>query len=186
MTNLETVYGVTVTTPVLLTVPSFPVIVTLLLAVTAVVFNTNVALVAVAGTKIVVPVAIGTTAVFELLIVTVVPPAGAGALRVTVTVVVNPPCTGVGLRPTESRTGASTVNVAVFVTPPAVAPMVEVLFALTGIDVIGNVILDVPAATVTLAGTVAMAVLLLASVTNVPPAGALPVRVIVPTEGVPP
>ena len=43
-----------------------------------------------------------------------------------------------------------------------------------------------PAGTVTLAGTVAAAVLLLARVTTAPPAGAAPVRVAVPVDGLPP
>src|SRR5206468_2913567 len=43
-----------------------------------------------------------------------------------------------------------------------------------------------PAGTVTLAGTVAAAVKLLASVTTMPPAGAAPLRVTVPVEEFPP
>jgi len=42
-----------------------------------------------------------------------------------------------------------------------------------------------PAGTVTLAGTVAIAMLLLESVTVAPPVGAAPLRVTVPVEAVP-
>ena len=49
-----------------------------------------------------------------------------------------------------------------------------------------NVAVAEPAVTVTLAGTVATAVLLLDSVTLAPPAGAGPLRVTVPVEGLPP
>lgn len=55
----------------------------------------------------------------------------------------------------------------------------------TGVVVIVNVAVDVPAATVTVAGTEAAA-LLDVSVTTAPPAGATPVRVTVPTLDVPP
>jgi hypothetical protein len=43
-----------------------------------------------------------------------------------------------------------------------------------------------PAATVTLAGTWAAAVLLLVRLTTAPPAGACPLKVTVPVEGFPP
>lgn len=49
-----------------------------------------------------------------------------------------------------------------------------------------NVVEVVPAATVTLEGTVAALVLLLVSVTTAPPLGARPLRVIVPVEDEPP
>ncbi len=49
-----------------------------------------------------------------------------------------------------------------------------------------NVALVAPAATVTLDGTVAAAVLLLESATVAPPAGAGPLNVTAPVEGVPP
>jgi hypothetical protein len=49
-----------------------------------------------------------------------------------------------------------------------------------------NVAVDAPAATVTLAGTVAAAVLELDRVTTAPPVAALPVSVTVPVDGLPP
>jgi hypothetical protein len=49
-----------------------------------------------------------------------------------------------------------------------------------------NVAVVAPAATVTLDGTVAAAVLLLESATVAPPAGAGPLNATVPVEGVPP
>ena len=49
-----------------------------------------------------------------------------------------------------------------------------------------NVALVAPAATVTLAGTVATPVLLLVSATATPPAGAGPFNVTVPVDGLPP
>jgi hypothetical protein len=52
--------------------------------------------------------------------------------------------------------------------------------------VIGNVALVAPEATVTLAGTVAAAVLLLVSVTTAPEAGAAALNFTVPCDGFPP
>jgi hypothetical protein len=64
--------------------------------------------------------------------------------------------------------------------------MLAVLTADTVLVVTVNVADVLPAATVTLVGTVAAAVLLLERLTTAPPAGATPLRVTVPVEGVPP
>lgn len=56
----------------------------------------------------------------------------------------------------------------------------------TAAVVIVNVTVAEPSGTVTLAGTVATEVRLLVRVTTIPPAGAGPVSVTVPVEGVPP
>src|SRR6266849_6723943 len=64
--------------------------------------------------------------------------------------------------------------------------MVTVVEVLTALVVTVKVALVAPAPTVTLAGTVAAAVLLLDSVTVAPPAGAAPLKVTVPVEELPP
>src|SRR2546423_4032300 len=60
--------------------------------------------------------------------------------------------------------------------------MVTAVDAATALVLIVNVALVAPAATVTLEGTVAAAVLLLESATVAPPAGAAPLNVTVPVE----
>ena|SRR6184192_848561 len=60
--------------------------------------------------------------------------------------------------------------------------MVTAVDAATALVLIVNVALVAPAATVTLEGTVAAAVLLLESATCAPPAGAAPLNVTVPVE----
>src|SRR5713226_1788755 len=64
--------------------------------------------------------------------------------------------------------------------------MVTVVDAATALVLTVNVALVTPAATVTLEGTVAAAVLLLESATVAPPAGAAPLSVTVPVEEFPP
>ena len=60
------------------------------------------------------------------------------------------------------------------------------VFALTALVVMLKLVLVAPAASVTLAGTPAAAVLLLVSVTTAPPVGAAVVKVTVPVEELPP
>ncbi len=64
--------------------------------------------------------------------------------------------------------------------------MVTGVVELTVVVVTVNVAVVAPAVTVTLAGTVATAVLLLVSVTTAPPVGAALLNVTVPVEEVPP
>ena len=76
-------------------------------------------------------------------------------------------------------------KVALFVTPPAVAETVTEVLDEPGDVLTMNVAELPPAATVTLAGTLATEGLLLDSATSVPPAGAGPLRVTVPLEELP-
>jgi hypothetical protein len=118
--------------------------------------------------------------------VTTIPPAGAGPFSVTVPVDGFPPCTVLGLRVRVDNVGALTVRVARRVVPRYVAEILAEVLLATGVVVTVNVAVVAPAATVTDAGTCATAVLLLVSVTTAPPAGACPLSVTVPVEGLPP
>lgn len=103
--------------------------------------------------------------------VTTRPPVGALVSRLTIPVAVLPPATPAGeMVMTETR-GAVTVRSAFADVPLDEAVMVAEAFAETAIVVIVNVALVAPSATVTLAGTVAAA-LLDARLTTTPPAGA--------------
>ena len=78
-----------------------------------------------------------------------------------------------------------TASAAVRVTPPKTAEIVAVVCAVTAVVVTVKFALVVPAATVTLAGTLA-AVELSESVTAAPPAGAAALNATVPVEALPP
>ena len=74
-----------------------------------------------------------------------------------------------------------TVSVAILLTIPVVAVMIGFCWIVTVRLVIGKDAVLLPARTVTVAGTVDALVSLLARVTIIPPTGAIPVRVTVPT-----
>lgn len=116
---------------------------------------------------------------------TVNPLAGATPLRVTVPVEETPPRTLVGFKVRPLGTGARIVRTAVLVMPPVAAEIVDVvLAAITEVEIV-KVAEVAPAATETVAGTVAEG-LLLDSATIVPPEGAAPDKVTVPVELLPP
>jgi len=72
------------------------------------------------------------------------------------------------------------------VAPPYVPEIVTLVFCDTLVVLTLKVALVLPAATVTLEGTVATDVLVLVRLTTAPPEGALPLRVTVPVELFPP
>src|SRR6266550_3537671 len=98
---------------------------------------------------------------------------------------VTPPGTRVGFSVSDERVGracGSTVSEAVLVTPAYDAEMVTGVDAVTALVLTVNVALLAPAAIVTLAGTVAVDVLLLERETAAPPVSAGPLSVTVPVE----
>ena len=145
----------------------------------------NVALMAPAGTVTLA----GTVAIEGLPLesVTAAPPAGAAASSVTVPVDALPPVMVVGLRLKAERVvGGATVSAADLVTPPYVPEIVSEVGAETELVDTVNVAVVAPATTITLAGTVAIAALLVESVTSAPPAVAAALRDTVPLEVFPP
>jgi hypothetical protein len=121
--------------------------------------------------------------------VTRMPPAGAGALSVTVPVEPDPPVTVEGARPTLPILPGPAVGA--LMVKPAVAEFAEVAVMVaetveaTAVVVTAKVPLVCPAGIVMLAGTVAAA-LLLERLTRMPPAGATSLKVTVPVEPAPP
>ena len=96
-----------------------------------------------------------------------------------------PPFTVDGLSVNALNATAFTVNRAVLVTVPSVAEMVDVVELVRNFVAIVNVAVLAPAETVTLPGTVAAAVLLLARAMLISTA-ARALRVTVPVEATPP
>src|SRR3989441_8898862 len=169
--------GVIVSRAVLVRPPKLAEIVAEVDAVTDTVVTVNVALVAPAGT-VTLPLT-GTLATALLLDrVTSAPPVGAVALNVTVATEELPPTTLVGFsaKPDTVRggggAGGETVSSAVLVRPPKEAEIVMVVDVVTDVVVTLKLAVVDPAATVTLAGTMATTVLLLERVTTVAAEGA--------------
>jgi hypothetical protein len=130
----------------------------------------------------------GTLATVALLLVSVTttPAAGAAPVRVTVPVLGVPAVTAVGLSVTDDSAGGLTVSMAALLRPLYVAVIVTEVAVVTVLLVAVKVAVLAPAATLIEAGTVAAAVLLLVSVTTIPPVGAAPFKVIVPVLFAPP
>src|SRR2546426_796394 len=182
--------GVIVSRAVLVRPPKLAEIVAEVDAVTDTVVTVNVALVAPAGT-VTLPLT-GTLATALLLDrVTSAPPVGAVALNVTVATEELPPTTLVGFsaKPDTVRggggAGGETGSRAVLVRPPKEAEIVMVVDVVTEVVVTLKLAVVAPAATVTLAGTVATTVLLLERVTAVAAEGA-GLMLTVPCEVLPP
>lgn len=106
-------------------------------------------------------------------------------MRVTVPVEDVPPVTDVGFRTTPVGVGAFTVSVPFVELPPMVAVIVALVLVDTAEVGIANFTTVVPAATVTVAGTVAT-LLLDVRFTTVPPAGAADASVTAPSPLCPP
>jgi hypothetical protein len=158
--------------------------------VTVVVFTVKVALVAPAGT--VTLAATVPTAGLLLVRETRAPPLGAGALSMTVPAEGDPPTTLPGFSVSEVRVGPEggvgvTVSEAVcWDAPDREAETLTWVELETEVVATRKVAIAVPAATVTLAGTVATDVLLLTSETVVPPGGAGALKAALPVEELPP
>lgn len=149
-------------------------------AATPAVVTVNVALVDPCAT-----VTLAGTVVTEVLLlnsVTTAPPAGAAPVRVTVPVEALPPTTEVGFTANEFTPGV-TKRLAVFATELKVAEIVIDAALVTATVLTGKLAVVEPDGTVTLGGTVATDVLLLASATTAP---VVKFRVTVPVDEFPP
>ena len=127
------------------------------------------------------------TAGFALDNPTVMPPAGAGWVIVTVPVDALLPMTPDGLSATVAMLAAGLTVSSTDVLEPANEAVIEtVVEVATAYVVMVNGVVDAPALNDTVAGTVATAVLLLLSATVSPPSGAGPFSVTVAAEVAPP
>jgi len=161
------------------------VIVTVVLDATATVVTLNVPVVWPAATV----TEAGTVAPVVALSATGKPPVPAAVARVTVPDAPTPPTTVVGVTDTLATAGVVTVSDAVAVWVPklvVVAVIVSVSFAETATVVALNVAVEAPAATVTEAGTVVVALLDLSVTVTDPPVATGSTRVTVPAEEDPP
>jgi hypothetical protein len=114
---------------------------------------------------------------------TVAPAAGASAESVTVPVVAVPAVAAVGFRPIAARVvDGGTVSTADAVKAAYVAEIVTDVEADAEFTEIVNVALAAPAGTITVAGTVATAGLLLERAITPPPSGAAVASITVPVE----
>lgn len=121
-----------------------------------------------------------------LLRLTTIPLPVAFPVSVAVPTEGTPPKTLAGLSETVDSAAGVTVMAAVVVTAPQVPEIPTVVVTTCPVVVIVNVLVFAPAATVTVAGTVAIVVSELTSETTAPPVGAFAFRVIVPETFVPP
>jgi hypothetical protein len=163
--------------------PCEPVIVTVAFVAVGIVVTVNVTEVAPDGT--VTDVGTVATAVLLEASVIVVPAEPAGLVRVTVPVTEVPPVTADGETVTLERALGLIVRFADCVVGPSVPLMAAVVTEATAVVVIVNVAVLEPAATVTVAGTVAL-VVLEAMPTIRPPLGALAPSVNVAVAEAPP
>jgi hypothetical protein len=176
-------YRVRLRLAVLDIVPSVAIILAVVARLTCFVVTVNVAVVCPAGT-----VTVAGTVAEVLLLARVItrPPVGAGPDMVTVPVeLALPPDTEVGFNVSDTRVAAVMVSVPLLLVPPNAAVIEAVVCAATPVVVTVNVAEFLPAATATVAGTLA-AGLPLDRFTVTPPAGAFSFRVTVPVEDVPP
>jgi hypothetical protein len=147
--------------------------VTLVAAGTFAVVMLKIAEVAPAGT---VTVAGTVAAALELVKATTAPPGGAGPFRYTLLAVDGtPPTNAVGDRYSDDNATGLTISVPGLVTPPYAAEIVTLVAAATFVVFTVKVAVVAPAATVTVAGTVAAA-LELVKATTAPPDGAGPFK----------